>query len=50
MEHNYLLTYTDETSTNYAWFESEDDMNAFVETYKVTVLEAWKINDAEQIR
>jgi hypothetical protein len=52
MDKPYLLTFQDSKRGygTFAWFETEEKMNKFIESKSdINVLEAYKINDAEEI-
>ncbi|MFC0903760.1 hypothetical protein ACFHWD_03530 [Clostridium sp. MT-14] len=49
MEKPYLLTYEDCGESNFAWFYTEEDMYDFITDYRVNVIQAFLIRDAELI-
>jgi len=49
MDKNYLLTYQKGNCQSYAWFDTEEELDDFVDKYDVYVIEIFKINDIELI-
>lgn len=55
MDQNYLLTYQHIknicgcTETTFAWFNTEEEMNEFIETHDIKIMEKIKIINAEDL-
>jgi hypothetical protein len=51
MDKQYLLTYQDKDKCfgTFAWFDTEDEMFEFINENNINVIEALKINDAEEL-
>lgn len=49
MDKKYLLTYQNEKSVCFEWFDTEEEMNVFINERDINVLEALFMKDAENI-
>jgi hypothetical protein len=50
MDKECLLTYQDEKGTHFSWFESEEEMDCFIDENKINIIEGLHIKGVEVIR